>query len=292
MNSLRRKAFLILISLAVILVSVLPNKAEASTVYLKDISNIRKVGDFFLYKVGGKNKSVFVYKISKILDDNGNTYYEPSDLSYIKSWNASINGYTYSFKKNNEIIATGHWDENDHFIINGTAQDGVYTEYYDSGVLRSTLTVSGNTLNGVCRFYYETGNPKREGTFVNGKEEGLSRLYNNTGNIEGVSEYKDGKKNGITKLFYKSGNIKAVLQYTDGKVEGIQKTFYEPGQKQTIVYFSDGVRNGPIEEYYESGKLMMKGVSVNDNLDGHVIQYYESGRIKNSKLFDNGKLVK
>jgi len=296
MNSSYRKLFLILMTL--LFTFVLSNQTEAFTLYFKDgtviqnVSDIKKVGDLFLYKIAGKNKSVFAHKVSKILDDNGNIYYEPSYLFYVRYWNPSINEYTYSFKKNNKIIATGHWDENDHFIMNGLAQDGIYNEYYDSGVLRSTLSVSNNNLNGVCKFYYETGILRREGTFVNGKEEGTSKLYNNTGNIEGVSEYKNGKKNGITKLFYKSGNIKAILQYKDGKVKGIQKTFYKSGQKQTIVNFSNGVRNGPIEEYYESGKLMMKGVSVDDNLNGQVIQYYESGRIKSSKLFDNGKLVK
>jgi len=296
MKMLPKKAFLIsagvLSSLAICSFSI------ASTLYYKDgtelqnVSDVRKIGDSFLYKLNGKDKSVFIYKIAKIIDDNGNLFYEPSELIYTKKWDEK-KGYVYTFKKNNQVIATGYWDENDCFAIDsGSLLNGLYNENYDSGALRSTLSANNGNLNGVCRFYYDSGKLKREGTFVNGKEEGISKLYDNTGVLEGTSEYKNGKKNGTTQLLYTSGKTKALLNYKDGNIEGVQKTFYESGQVQTVVNFENGVRNGHIEEYYENGKLMMKGDFVNDNLNGQVIQYYESGRVKSTKLFDNGKLVK
>lgn len=298
MNLLARKVVLFLILSLVFLPSARFDHLEASTIYYKDgavtndVSDLKRIGDSFLYKLNGKSKTVFVYRVSKILDDNGNVFYEPSDLTYSKKWN-SANGYEYSFKKNNNEIATGHWTDDSRFEIDsGSLTDGIYIEYYDSGALKSTLTASNNTLNRVSKIYFDSGKIKREGTFVNGREEGISKLYDNNSDVVGTSEYKNGKKNGETKLFYKSGKVKAILTFSDGKVNGIQKTFYESGKKQSVVHFSNGVRNGSIEEYYENGKLMMKGSFINDNLDGEVTQYYESGRVKSSKLFDNGKLVK
>lgn len=273
------------------------NHAEASTIYFKDgkvlenVSDIKTIGKSFIFKINGKESSVFIYRITKVVDDKGNLLYESSANTYSRKW-ASARGYEYTFKKNDDVIATGYWNENGSFIIDsGKLQNGNYNEYYDSGALQSTLSVSNNNLNGVARFYFDSGKVKREGTFVNGKEEGISKLFDNNGDITGTSEYKNGKKNGETKLFYKSGAVKAVLMFKNGKIEGVQKTFYESGKPQTVVSFSNGVRNGSIEEYYESGKIMMKGSFVNDALNGQVIQYYESGRVKSSKLFDNGKLL-
>ena len=297
MNLSVRKLILFLIMIQSLLFFVL-SEAEASAIYFKDgkvienVSEIKLIGKSFVYKSNGKESSVFVYRIAKILDDNGNLFYEPTVYTYSKKWSTD-HGYEYTFKKNEDIIATGYWDENDSFVINsGSLQDGNYSEYYDSGSLQSVLSISNNNLNGASKFYFDSGKLKREGTFVDGKEEGISKLFDANGDITGTSEYKDGRKNGETKLFYKSGNVKAVLAFSDGKVDGVQKTFYESGKPQTIVNFSNGLRNGSIEEYYETGKPMMKGSFVNDALNGQVTQYYESGRVKSSKLFDNGKLVK
>lgn len=297
MNLSVRKLILFLIILQS-LIFFTSNQSKASTIYFKDgkvlenVSDIKVIGKSFIYKINGKHSSIFVHRIAKILDDNGNLFYEASANTYTRKW-TTTHGYEYIFKKNDSIIAKGYWNENDSFVIvEGSLQNGTYSEYYDSGALQSTLSVSNNNLNGEAKFYFDSGKLKREGTFVDGKEEGISKLFDNNGNITGTSEYKNGRKNGETKLFYKSGNVKAILLFKDGKVDGVQKTFYESGKTQTIVNFSNGLRNGSIEEYYETGKPMMKGSFVNDTLNGQVIQYYESGRVKSSKFFDKGKLVK
>ena len=291
---MRKIYFLVLL----IVICIVTGQIHADTVYMADgriyrnVSKLRIVNAFVIFKIDDKNYSISKQRIKKIIDASGDVFFEKTELTaeIVQKNNSSKH---LAFYKNKKKLGIGTWDTKGEFkIISGNIGDGVYRQYYDSGKLMRTFTFKNGKLNGLCKVFYKSGKVEKEGIFSNNKEKGTSKLYYNTGVLKGKSNYSDGKKEGITTLYYESGNVKAKMNFKDDEPDGLQKMFYESGAVETKVYFKSGVKDGPIKQYYENGKLRMTGQLVDGKLEGQVTTYYESGRIKKKVSFHKGRIFR
>ena len=256
----------------------------------KDISNLQDLGDFYSFDTSDNSYTFPKNKISKILDSNNFEIYSFKRREALREGGDPT--APYIFKINGEVVAKGKWLNAGEFIIlSGQINDGVYSEYFDTGDLRQTFMFKHGQLNGNCKTYFSSSTVEREGLFKDGKAEGPSKMYYPDGKLKGVSEFKNGKREGVTTLYYHNGAIKAKLNFKDGKAFGKQVMFYENGNPESLAeYDNTGKKNGKVIFYYESGKIKKEAEFVDDELDGIVTTYYESGRVKKRKKFSHGRV--
>lgn len=81
------------------------------------------------------------------------------------------------------------------------AKEGVYQDYYDTGILKSVKSYKKGQLNGISREYYEVGTLKH------------------------AIEYKDDDINGIFNTYYTDGSLWINEIYKDGVL--IQRIEYD-----------------------------------------------------------------
>ena len=88
--------------------------------------------------------------------------------------------------------------------------DGIEESYYDSGRLKSEITVKKGIYNGSAKYYYETG-----------------KLLN-------ICKYQDGIKVGTSTVFYESGQKMVVENMNElGELNGLRESYYENRNRKT-----------------------------------------------------------
>ncbi len=285
------------ICLALLCAGLLPCTLYATKVYkadgtvFEDVKDLQEKGDYYLFTVDSQQRSINKYRIRKIVNDQGETIYKKRVLT-AEQYTTNEGNSGYVFYHNGEQTGKGHWNEEGVFVVSeGELPSGTYKLFYDTGAIKSELSVKNGTLHGVCKNYFESGQLKRKAEFDQGKEEGTSRLYYKSGELKGVSHYENGLKNGKTRLFFPSGEVKAVFQYKDGRMHGVQKMYFPSGQLKTRVQYKIGSKHGPIKQYYRDGTLQMEGNFVDEKLDGKAKFYNRRGELVKTKSFKKGRVI-
>ena len=70
--------------------------------------------------------------------------------------------------------------------LNVKHDDGVETEYYQNGNIKSETPYKNNKINGILRAYYANGNIKSESNYIAGNQEGETKTYYKDGGIEKI----------------------------------------------------------------------------------------------------------
>ncbi len=93
-------------------------------------------------------------------------------------------------------------------------KNGVFTEYYSNGKLKSEVDYLHGKLNGKYISYNEKGNKEYEANYELGLEDGQEIYYHSNGKIKATFNYKRGKIiDGIYSIYKDDGSIEKTEHY-------------------------------------------------------------------------------
>lgn len=143
-------------------------------------------------------------------------------------------------------------------------KQGLWKEFYPSGVLKNEITYLNDKMSGYLKEYSPKGS-----------------LINTTKYIDGVLQ-KDAPelaKLDVKTAYYEDGSVKYTATYKDGVAEGIQREFSQEGKVVNAKVFVGGVLTG-------EGILDTAGLK-----QGFWKEYHPNGELKSQGTYMNGKRV-
>lgn len=170
-------------------------------------------------------------------------------------------------------------------------KQGLWVCFYDS--LKTSVSQKGSyindTMDGIWTQYYRNGNIKSSITYSEGKQNGYAILYYENGKISEEGLWKGNHWVGAYKYYHPSGKLAYEWNYNDnGFRNGQQKYFYDNGKLRVSGFWENGKRNGLIAEYYNSGRLRTESQWKNGKTNGIMKEYYENGSMKSLHVFNDG----
>ncbi len=167
------------------------------------------------------------------------------------------------------------------------SDEGVYTEYYTSGVVKARGINKAGKSHGLWNYYYPSGNVKAEGNYEDGLKNGHWKYFHENGKVASEGEYQKGKPNGKWTYYYESGTVSSEGVEKEGAKDGYWKLYHKSGVFKGESTFVLG--EGPYTEYYPSGKLKISGFIKNDKNEGKWTYYYEDGALEGECIFNDGE---
>lgn len=142
--------------------------------------------------------------------------------------------------------------------------------------------------NGLVSEYYEDGSLKTAVMCVEGKREGAYKSYYPNGFLEKIIVYRADMRDGDFKKYYENGKLAHEWKFQDGKkVEGYvrQCNYYDNGNLKLEYYYNGG--EGFRNQFYENGQLSSRLV-IKFGKAFKNIEYNKEGRLQSEKfLFIN-----
>ncbi|MDM1047898.1 toxin-antitoxin system YwqK family antitoxin [Sphingobacterium hotanense] len=171
------------------------------------------------------------------------------------------------------------------------AQNKEFTEYYDSGMLKTSgfKTPSGQNA-GKWTHYFENGKPYIIRSYINGKIEGEAYTYYENGNLKSIVNMKNGVAEGQIKTNYESGKLRSITNIKDGKMQGEGRIYTENGKLKAIAHYLDDMQHGELKTYYQNGNVEWIMQYVNDLIEGEAKQYFETGELRSIEKYVGSEL--
>lgn len=213
-----------------------------------------------------------------------------------------IKGYLFS---NGVLLAEGITDMAGH-------RQGKWTEFYESGEVKSegtyknsnrvgkwkfyfpnkTIEVSGSydskgRQDGEWQWFYANGQLMREANYDAGTLEGEFVEYDENGEEVSKGNFVEGTEEGH--WFYKRNQSIEEGDYTDGMRTGLWKTWYEPGVIAAEIEYDQDLMNGKYTIYYDNHVIKRTGKCINGERDGIWYEYYDTGELVLTTLYKEGK---
>ena len=155
--------------------------------------------------------------------------------------------------------------------------EGVYQMLYTNGKTKTEgLNNNNSNKTGKWTDFYESGNLKSEIYYTDGIMDGSAILYYENGKIASATEYKQGKKNGKYEEYNESPYLLLVeSNYKDDRLDGIYKGYNEGKIWRDCIY-----TNGKLvyEKQYLNGKIsVLRMLDASDRMVD-VKKYDTSGK--------------
>lgn len=176
-------------------------------------------------------------------------------------------------------------------------KNGVWSEYRDSGQLKTIAHYKNDLFSGNYKLYDPSGqlrtdmnykifsNDSTRESLLHGKY----TAYNHQGDISEKGKYKRGRKIGEWKE-YRAGNLSKAFTYADEGKHRMTTFYYPNGQiKQQNSYYlkrdengelRNAMRDGIQKQYYENGQLEYTSELKMGARDGALKYYYKNGQIR------------
>ncbi len=162
-------------------------------------------------------------------------------------------------------------------------KQGVWKEFYPSGVMKNEVNYSDDKMNGYFKEYSVKGS-----------------LLNTTKYSNGVIQLNAPElaKLDVKTTYYDNGAVKFTATYKDGVAEGIQRAFSPDGNVIGAKVFVDGVltgegildtagrQQGIWKEYHSNGELKMQGEYLNGTRIGDWVFYHPNKKIEQKGKYD------
>ena len=162
-------------------------------------------------------------------------------------------------------------------------KQGIWKEFYPTGILKNEVTYSDGKMNGYLKEYSPKGSLMNTSKYINGELQTnvkeLAKLdvrteYFPTGAVRFTGTYKDGVAEGIQREFSPEGKVIAAKMYVDGTLTG-------EGILDTI-----GRMQGPWKEYYPNGQIKSQGDYLNSKRIGDWTFTYVNGKLEQKGKYD------
>ena len=162
-------------------------------------------------------------------------------------------------------------------------KQGVWKEFYPSGILKNEVTYSEDKMNGYLKEYSPAGSLLNTTKYIKGVLQinvpELAKLemrteYFDNGQAKFTRTYKDDVAEGIHREFSREGKVIGAKIYEEGVLtaEGILDT---TGRKQGIW-----------KEYYPEGQLKSQGEYLNSKRIGEWVFYHPNAKIEQKGKYD------
>lgn len=172
----------------------------------------------------------------------------------------------------------------------GKQLDGVLTIWYESGIVKQKATYKNDLLDGKLESWYANGNKEQEESYSSGIKNGKSLLYDESGNLIEEKNFEKGVQNGSYKMWYPSGILKIEGTYRNGFFNGRWQYFSNIGSKVGEGNFADGT--GTLVGYDSKGNKNHEVSYSRGKKQGNEIEYNADGSIKETKIFEQDRIVK
>ena len=96
--------------------------------------------------------------------------------------------------------------------------------------------------DGVDTNYFADGSVRSETPYINGVKNGISKVYYNNGNIRSESKYVNGKLNGETKTYFSNGKPDKIYTYKEDFLDGPAKSYNKEGYLETETTYRNNTR--------------------------------------------------
>jgi antitoxin component YwqK of YwqJK toxin-antitoxin module len=162
-------------------------------------------------------------------------------------------------------------------------KQGIWKEFYPSGILKNEVTFTDDKMNGYFKEYSTKGSLVNTTKYVNGdKQVNAPELA----------------KLDVKTTYYEKGGVRFTATYKDGVAEGIQREFSPDGKVIGAKVFVAGVltgegildtagrMQGPWKEYFANGQLQSQGEYLNSKRIGDWVFYYPNGKIEQKGKYD------
>lgn len=120
--------------------------------------------------------------------------------------------------------------KNGLYIKNEAVYSGKYSNYFENGALKETLTIKDGKLNGEIIKYYEDGTKMEVGQFENNLKFGLWTRFNTGGSVIAEASYKNDKKDGTWLVYDDKGAKLFKMEYKEGEKIGTWQQWNENGE--------------------------------------------------------------
>jgi antitoxin component YwqK of YwqJK toxin-antitoxin module len=99
----------------------------------------------------------------------------------------------------------------------GVIKDATYTEFYDSGAIKTVKPMVGGKPSGLVKTYYPTGLPQIEAAYLDGAKNGNFTYFSEDGSPMMEAAYSKDRLNGLKKEYGADGEVKSEVYYVDDK---------------------------------------------------------------------------
>ena len=146
------------------------------------------------------------------------------------------------YKKSSRLLFTGEISGSWNGKFKKGKKEGLFTIYYDNGILHSKEYFKNGERNGLIEHYNSKGKLWRRGSFKNGVLHGFWEDFNENGTLLNVGNYVNGKWDGLWKRFYRNGQLHEKGVYIKDKKDGVWEHYYKDGTPMKTVTWKNGVR--------------------------------------------------
>ena len=261
--------------------------------------NGKKNGLIKYYAANGILENEATYKSDELVryvnyDKDGNIKSEYKEKKHKLTFvSTRLNGSVASQGQFINGLRTGTWQYTDPYgqtyaeeVYRLDKLEGVRKQYFQEGVLQSTITYREDQLNGPNTEYYANGNVKIQANWKNGNYHGRFVEYFMDGTIYKDLYYTKGVQNGINKYYYPGGQIYLKEVFELGYI--MSKERYNHKGEITGIWVSKG--GGGKEEYsFGPGKGVM-GVSnySGGDYNGESLRFHVNGNKRYTSNYING----
>lgn len=155
---------------------------------------------------------------------------------------------------------------------------GVWKYHSPHGFMYKTVPFVNGLENGVCTEYHQSGEVESEVTYENGKIKGERKFYFENGKVSRTENFETGE----IKDYYQNSRIKEAGFYDVSKwlnKEGEWKKYHENGNVKTVGTFVKNEYTGTWNEYYENKQLRSKGEMNGFRRKGRWEFYHRNGKL-------------
>lgn len=166
-------------------------------------------------------------------------------------------------------------------------RNGLFSEFYHSGIERYSGRYSQNQLEGVLKTNYSNGVIKNLTYYEHDLKHGYSINFHNDGRLYSESNYFKAQVLNPVKTYREEGGF-IESYYTKGKITKAS-VFYPNNERQDFIYTFNQL-NGFARLFYANGNLKRSIKIVDGYQDGLDIRYYPDGQIQGLSNFKRGRL--
>jgi antitoxin component YwqK of YwqJK toxin-antitoxin module len=186
--------------------------------------------------------------------------------------------------------------------VEGAIGDGVYSEYYPDGAVKTLKPLSAGRISGSLKTFYPSGTPQIEAQYLAGTKNGAFRFFSEDGAPLMEAAYVNDKLNGWKKEYGPDGSLKTELYYADDRAADPPKSKAETAQKDedsSVTVKVARISRGEILSFSLNGKYIGKArLDKEFNVitqegkvpDGAAKVYGADGKLQKELLFKGNEI--
>ena len=210
-----------------------------------------------------------------------------NEIEYLDG-DVNINNPLIKYKEDESVLSSQFVKIIDEKIVN----DGLYIEFFETGIVKKRGIYTNNTKSGNWFEYYDDGSIFSEIFYDNGS--GLFKSYYPSKKLLLKGKYKNNERDGKWTKYFENGNKSWEYHYLSGELNPNELCYhwYESGYKRSegyLIFIDDQILwDGKYIEFFENGVIFLEGEYIKGNKNGLWKEFYSNRTIRSEKLFKNG----